>query len=547
MAGQRRRSAVRSPSVRSERTTVLSSTILRNPFARFGAAAATGLLWFCAFAPLEWRFLVWVGSVPLLVALLADSNLKRAFLLAHVAGGVFLGSTCHWLVDVVRIHGGLSTPLAYAALFAFLLVYPTVFGFFGVAVSWVARRSVPSALALAPILWVAEEYLRTHWITGFPWNLLGYAVEPEGLRQAATVTGVYGLSFLAMATSSGISWLLTQPRRRPAQYAFTAWVVVLTLANWLALPPPVRPGTRTAVIIQPNVPLDEAGAAQWAPWRNPAKLIELVELTVSTVKERAPSGPEPTLVLWPENSAPFYYERDLLFRTTVERMARDARAYVIFGSVNFADTAQTQPKNSAVLLSPEGRAIFDYDKIHLVPFGEYVPAWAFPNFIGKITHEAGNFVPGTDFRTARTSLGGIGIFICYEAVFPDLVRRLVPEGEGVLVTISNDAWFGTSAAAAQHLEMARLRAIETRRYLLRATNDGFTVIVDPYGRIVERIPRGTRGALVGKYDVREERTPYTRAGDAFAWACVLVGLAGMAGMKAKEKVKSQRARGQGPR
>jgi apolipoprotein N-acyltransferase len=481
----------------------------------------------------------------LLLALLEEQNLKRAFLLAHVAGAAFLGSTCHWLVDVVRIHGGLSTPLAYLALLAFLLVYPTVFGFFGAAVAWVARRSRPWALASAPILWVAEEYLRTYWITGFPWNLLGYAVGPEGLRQAATLTGVYGLSFLAVATSSLLAWLLIEPRRRAAQFALAGWVVAVMAGNWLAAPPPVRPATRTAVLIQPNVPLDEAGAAEWAPWRNPARLFELVELTVSTVREQAPSGPATTLVLWPENSAPFYFERDAIFRAAMERMARETRAYVIFGSVNFADAAETQPKNSAVLLDPEGHAIFDYDKIHLVPFGEYVPAWAFPNLIGKITHEAGNFVPGADYRTARTSLGGIGIFICYEAVFPDLVRRLVPEGEGVLVTISNDAWFGTSAAATQHLEMARLRAIETRRYLLRATNDGFTVIVDPYGRVVERIARGTRGTLVGKYDVRGERTPYTRAGDAFAWACVLLAFAGMAGLKTREKVKSPKAIGKG--
>jgi apolipoprotein N-acyltransferase len=161
-----------------------------------------------------------------------------------------------------------------------------------------------------------------------------------------------------------------------------------------------------------------------------------------------------------------------------------------------------------------------YDKIHLVPFGEYVPAWAFPSLVGKITYEAGDFVPGTSCRTAQTADGGIGLFICYEAIFPQLVRRLVPEGPGVLVNISNDAWFGDSAAPFQHLEMACLRAIENRRYLLRGTNDGVTAVIDPYGRVAARLSRHQQAVLVGRFAYLSERTFYTAYGDVFAWLCV---------------------------
>jgi apolipoprotein N-acyltransferase len=157
--------------------------------------------------------------------------------------------------------------------------------------------------------------------------------------------------------------------------------------------------------------------------------------------------------------------------------------------------------------------------MHLVPFGEYVPRWAFPDLIGKITTEAGNFVPGSSYRVASTPNGALGVFICYEDIFPQLVRRLTLAGAQVLVNISNDAWFGHSAAPEQELEMARLRAIENRRYLLRSTNDGITEVIDPYGRIEKQIARDQTAVLVARFSYRQGRTFYTQQGDVFAWLC----------------------------
>jgi apolipoprotein N-acyltransferase len=286
--------------------------------------------------------------------------------------------------------------------------------------------------------------------------------------------------------------------------------------------------------VQPNVPLDEASATSWAPWLNPTKLNQLVNMSLNALstEERRENtaldekgqphiGASP-LIIWAENPAPFYFTRDPVFRNAVEGMARLGRAYVVVNTVVPLGLGPSAITNSAVVVDPEGHEILQYDKMHLVPFGEYVPAWAFPEKIGKLTAEVGNFVPGTSYRVAPTPEGAIGVFICYEDIFPQLVRRIALAGAQVLVNISNDAWYGDSAAAYQHLEMARFRAIENRRYLLRATNDGITVSIDPYGRVEKRVARYRTTVLPANFSYRRGQTFYTKHGDAFAWLCTVL-------------------------
>jgi apolipoprotein N-acyltransferase len=301
--------------------------------------------------------------------------------------------------------------------------------------------------------------------------------------------------------------------------------------------------------VQPNVPLEEEAATTWAPWISPTKLNQLVNMSLDMLareeqgietaseKEGQPDGVTPPLIIWAENPAPFYFTRDVVFRTAVEGMARQGRAYVVVNTVVPFGAGQSIITNSAVVVDPEGREILQYDKMHLVPFGEYVPPWAFPDKIGRITTEVGNFVPGTRYALAPTPQGAIGVFICYEDIFPQLVRRITWAGAQVLVNISNDAWFGDSAAALQELEMARLRAIENRRYLLRATNDGITAWIDPYGRVEKQIARHQTAALAAHFSYRRDRTFYTQHGDVFAWLC-----AALAGATLIQ-VRSKRDRG----
>ncbi len=496
-----------------------------SPSRRFAASALSGLLLFACFPLVGWHFLVWVALAPLFVALLSEPRAGRGFWLGYAAGAVFFACSCQWFVDVMELHGGLSPVLAWGVLVLFALLFAVFFGALSWAVAWAARILQTRALLLVPFLWVAAELGRTYLFTGVPWNLLGYAVQSDGLRRLATVTAVYGLSFLAVATSALIAWAALVPRKRTPLAVFLGWSAALVAANWVFAPPALAPGSRVVHLVQPDVGMGVQEVVKWAPWSNPERLERLVETSIESARREG--SPKP-FIIWPENPAPFYFERDPIFSSAVERMARDAGAYAVVGSVNFADPEHRQPKNSAMVLDPGGRVVLAYDKIHLVPFGEYVPVWAFPDLVGKITHEAGNFVPGSSYRAAETPEGALSLFICYESIFPQLVRRLVPEGPAVLVNISNDAWFGDTAAAAQHLEKARLRAIENRRYLLRATNDGITCIIDPYGRILARLPRHEFSVLTGRFDFVAGKTFYTRHGDVFSWMCVAVSAVMMA-------------------
>ncbi len=489
---------------------------------RFAACALSGALLFACFPSLDWNALVWVACLPLVAAVTCEQNLFRAFLLGYLSGAVFLAGSCYWFVGVMRHYGGLGPALATGVLTLFLMVFSVYYGAFGLVVAWVARRSHAHALLLSPFLWVALELARTYLITGFPWNLLGYAVRAGGLVRLASFTAVYGLSFLVVSTAALLAWVFLEPKRRWARTALGFWTALLVVMNGISTPPASAPGSNIAYLVQPNVPLDPAALERWAPWKDPAPLERLVAMTEDSRSREAPGSTAPPLVIWSENPAPFYFNRDLVFHRAVEMMARSTQAYTIVGTVNFAGPDSTLLKNSAEVLDPGGREVLEYDKIHLVPFGEYVPKWAFPTKIGKITLEVGDFVPGSTYEAAQTPQGAVSVFICYEAIFPELVRRLTPAGPGVLVNISDDAWYGGSSAAAQHLEMARFRAIENRRYLLRATNDGITAVIDAYGRVVEQLPRRRAMVLPGHFSYLGGRTFYTAYGDVFAWACVVM-------------------------
>lgn len=502
-----------------------SWNLLEKRSLRYGASALSGVFLFACFPRLNLHLLVWVACLPLLLALLTEKKLRHAFFLGYLSGAIYWAGSCYWFVEVMRRYGGVNPLLGMGAFALFLAVFSTFYGAFGLVTGWVARRSMAVALALSPFLWVTMELARTYLLLSFPWNLLGYAVQATGLRQAASFTAVYGLSFLAAATSALLAWVLLAPREVRPRIAAGVWFLLLVVGNVLLAPSPLRPGSNAALLLQPNVPLDEPVLEKWEPWRDLSELQRLVTMSLASRAALASTSAATPLVVWAENPAPFYFTRDPIFRAAIENLARQTRAYVVFNTVTFAGEDTSRPKNSAVALDPEGRVVLQYDKIHLVPFGEYVPDWPLLNKTGKIASQVGNYVPGSNYAGARTADGTIGIFICYESIFPQLVRRLTPEGPGVLVTISNDAWYGDSSAAYQHLEMARLRAIEEGRYLLRATNDGITAVIDPYGRVTEQIARHRATVMPGRYDYLARQTFYKAHGDLFAWLCVLASAA----------------------
>jgi apolipoprotein N-acyltransferase len=276
-----------------------------------------------------------------------------------------------------------------------------------------------------------------------------------------------------------------------------------------------------ARLVQSNFPEPDSFPVDWLTTHS-WEIDQLEKLSTAPDKNGNPPG----LVVWSEVPAPFSMQ-DPKFAARAATIARGTRDGFLVGVIDWkvSPGIPWRVYNSAALIDPNGRETFLYDKIHLVPFSEYLPYGNWFAFIRKITPEVGNFAQGTEWKVGTLRDGRrFSVYICYEAAFPGEVRRFVSNGAEVLVNISNDGWFGRTAAPEQHLDMARLRAIENRRWMIRATNNGHTVSVDPYGREVASIPTDVRTSLDAPYAYRDDMTLYTRWGDWLAWLSLLAGL-----------------------
>jgi len=493
---------------------------------RVVAALFSGLLLVLCFPKPHLSFLSVVALIPLLLAVVGEVRRRWFFFYGYLTGAVFLAATMPWLYGVMKLHGNLSAFAAAGVLFLYVALFALFFALYAWWVGEIACRSRTRALLLAPVIWVAMEFFRTHWLTGVPWNLLGYALAKHpALIQVATATGVYGVSFLVAGVNAillGFWWART--RRARLWLAAVALALAGLVASQARLPA-VNPAER-ALLVQTNIPETTQYEPNWVLNHQP-ELLELYRLTNRTATGESP---RPTLVIWPEVPAPFYFHHDPVFRAQMIALAQATQSYLLVGIVDYRKdaTGRDRPYNSAVMLAPSGELVGQYDKIHLVPFGEYVPyPWLFGP-IGRVVPELSDFAPGTTKTLLPTAQGRAAVLICYEAIFPGQVRSLVARGADLLVNISNDGWFGQSAAPDQHFEMARFRAVETRRYLLRATNSGITAVIDPYGRVLARAPRDQRLVFAASFAPRAERTLYVRTGDWFAWLCLLVALVALA-------------------
>jgi apolipoprotein N-acyltransferase len=324
----------------------------------------------------------------------------------------------------------------------------------------------------------------------------------------APYTGVYGLSFVFALMSAGLALaILRRPRRE------LLWLTPLFLLPLLPAMPPGVPGQDAALLVQSNI----SETQEWTPQTLVQTVREQAALTLRGALQ--PGLPRPTIIAWPEVPAPYYYEEDAGFRDYMNNLARMTQAYILFGTV--AHTAKGAPLNSAQLVSPLGEPVTRYDKVNLVPFGEFVP-WPFNFVADKVSSEVGDFEAGHRVVVSPVGKHQMGAFICYESVFPNFVRKFAAGGAEVLFNLSNDGWFGQSAARPQHLQLVRMRAAENRRWILRSTNDGITAVVDPGGRVRGNLAPNTRTALYANFDYISERTVYTRFGDWFAVLCLIV-------------------------
>ena len=497
-------------------------------------ALTSGLLNWAVFPKIGLWPLVWVCHVPLLLSLFRETSSSRSVLLGLVTGLVFFFGTCHWIAEVLLNYAGLSW-IGAQLLFLLLALHLSCFyALFSWLFARLSLRGGPLCFWLAPALWVGTEYLRAQILTGFPWCLLGYGlVDANNLAQISRWTGVYGLSCASIGVSSFATQVFVQRSRSAVLQlgGFALALVCLTLGFGWSNTRPAKPVHRVH-IVQTNIDLDQKLDAA-----NKVSLLdELAELSIPRDQQEIGAQLESVrLVLWPETPAAFYFNHDREFRSRMERIATSAGAYFLFGFVDFRprsdDSGEKDPYNSVAVLSPTGRTISQYDKIHLVPFGEYIPYAQLFFFVDKISTEAGNFKPGKRVVVAPfDNYGTVGSFICYEAVVPDLVRMFARDGSQLLVNVTNDAWFGDSPAPFQHLAMSRMRAIENRRYLLRAANNGISAIIDPDGQVVKTIPRNQRTFLEGHFAFETEMTAYAKYGDVFAWSCLFVSAAALIGL-----------------
>jgi apolipoprotein N-acyltransferase len=497
-----------------------------------------------------WRSVfAWFGLVPLLWAVLsghtreAPRPLRRAFLLSYLCGALWYCGNCYWIRDTMMHYGDMPTGAPTLLLIGFSLVLGLYFGLFGLAIALLQRASGsgPLALAAAPVVWTALELAASR-ITSVPWDQLGYSqVDNMTVNQLAPWTGVYGISFVLVAFNALVAAMFL---RCGPVYLINLAIAVFLLLNgtmWIRVfPRPDSAPTATAVLIQPN--LDVGSEDTWPGSEWDQHMAEFTRLAGEECKAYIAGIPKtgaangeivcppypthPDLVTWPESPAP-YAEADPRFAQGMATIARTLQTPIVVGSVGMEYVGEEHvwhDFNSAMVFGLDGTRDGRYDKIHLVPFGEYIPFKDVLVFARKLTGRVAEFTRGNQRKVFHLNGHRYGVFICYEAVFANEVREFPRLGAEVLVNLSDDGWYGDTSAPWQHLNMARMRAIENRRWILRDTNSGVTAAIDPDGRVRQSIPRHQVDALPAQYGFRDDITFYTAHGDVFAWACAILGL-----------------------
>jgi apolipoprotein N-acyltransferase len=499
-------------------------------------------------------FIAWVALVPLLYALLNERTaahpryLRHAALIGYASGVLWYILNCYWIYQTMCYYGHVPPIGSAGIVLLYSLVLGLYFAAFGFLLAFFRRRfSLTTALILAPFLWTALELAAAR-ITSVPWDQLGYSqVDSLWITQLAPVSGVYGISFALVVANVVLFAVWTTPQRRAAWIIGSVSVATLILlfisTCWIL--PPHAPTNHYAVLLQPNI--DVATNDNWIgpQWDNdPNWLLTQSQLTCTPAWYGmppahntggvqpptplcAPNTPPPGLILWPE-VASWFRSDDPRTQSLLAQIATTNHAPVVAGMVG-EDSTGTY--NSAVFVQPDGSVAGRYDKIHLVPFGEFIPFRSFFFFAHHLTNQVGDFDRGTQrkvFAANTPDHTKYGIFICYESVFADEIRHFALNGAQVLVNISDDGWYGDTSAPWQHLNMARMRAIENRRWIIRDTNNGITTVIDPYGRVTLSAPRHTITTLVAPYGTRSDLTFYTKHGDLFAYLCCAIVIAALA-------------------
>ncbi len=489
------------------------------PLSPWVCASLSGVLLALSFPKPGLSILAWVAFLPLFYAIRGKSP-KSSFKLGFISGFVAYCGIFYWLNIVMTTYGKLPLPVSFC-LTMLMAAYLALYLAAAAGLSRFAEEHSVPALLTFPFIWVALEFSRAHLLTGFPWAALGYTqFRTLPIIQIADITGVYGVSFLILTVNLFLYQLWRWVRGKDgATYPFLATaaaipLLLITIAYGFITLNREETGKELRVsLAQGNIPQD----VKWDP--------AFQEETVAIYERlsRKSLGTATDLVVWPESSLPFFFQKELEYSKRISSLARELNSYLVVSSPALEyENGKERLLNSGFLIAPDGTTVGRSDKIHLVPFGEYVPLANLLPFVKKMVQGIGDFSPGKSVAPLSAPFGKLGLLICFEGIFPEISREYVRNGAGLLVNITNDAWFGDSSAPYQHLSMTVFRAVENRVPLVRSANTGITAFIDSRGHIqgMSRLFRET--LLTGNIRMGVERTLYTRFGDVFALGCSTV-------------------------
>ena len=483
----------------------------------------SGLLIFLSFPKADMGFLAWIALVPLLYAI-EDTDLPGAFRTGFVTGLIYSTGLIYWVVFVVVHYGhlpfyaGVSVMLLLAI---YLSLYPALFC---AGVVYFRKKGIRGVI-IAPFLWVFLDYVKAHLFSGFPWEDLAYSQHGYlSIIQIGDITGIYGITFLIVllncivydCISGSLFPAGTEKKRIWPEIVIGLGLMLLVFGYGIYRMDNLKNTTEHLDSI--DVSLIQGNIDQSVKW---SQKYQTDTMNIYRDMSADASKRGVSLIVWPETAAPFCFQNyDDRSRAVIDT-ARETNSWLLFGSLGYVrEEGKTSFRNSAYLISPKGIVSGRYDKVHLVPFGEYIPLHNILFFIDKLVEGAGDFTPGEEIMPVSMDDRKIGILICYEGIFPEISREYRMKGAELLVNITNDAWYGNTSAPYQHLTMAAFRAIENRTYLIRAANTGISAIVDPVGKIVSRTDLFERTVLRGPVKFTRQNTFYSKHGNVFACSCV---------------------------
>jgi apolipoprotein N-acyltransferase len=480
-----------------------------------------------SFPRFSWSLLAWVAMVPFLKALEGKPAGQR-FRLGYLMGILSSLGIFYWVTHSMRHYGGLTPITSFSILFLLVFYLALYFGVFAWLWGLYPARGF-FHLFWSPSVWIGLEFIRAHLFTGFPWALLGHSqYNFLPIIQIAEITGVYGLSFLIVLFNQTLFRLLWPEglflgwSRKWKEAVLVLFLLGLTLGfGYYSLSSQKEEDQQVQAL---RVAVIQGNIDQSLKW-DPAYQEETIRIYRDLSVEALSRAPE--LVIWPETAVPFYFLNENRFTPVLFQLTREGQTHLLFGSPAWGrQQGETRYYNRAYLLNPQGRVAF-YDKVHLVPFGEYIPLKRLLPFVGKMVQAIGDFSPGPGSYGLAHPRGKIGVLICFETIFPELSRAYKKEGCRILINMTNDAWFGNTSAPYQHLSMLVFRAVENRVWIARAANTGFSAVIDSSGRIVKRVPLFQTGGIYAKIPLRSEVTFYTDHGDWILIFCGFIVLTGI--------------------